>query len=119
VIDLNTGVRTAAARSHHPIARRDGPGQGAESQYAASPDGSQLAYVGTGEEGSPQIFIAGIDGTGIRQMTHHPVGAGSPARSPDGTSIAYQGGGGDRRDLYVLDVARVESTQIADGVALP
>ena len=43
----------------------------------------------------------------------------SPAWSPDGTSIAYQGGGSKLRDLFVLDVARGESTQIADGVALP
>jgi hypothetical protein len=116
VIDLNTGVRTPLPEAIIRSLGGTAEGEGAESHYAASPDGSQLAYVGTGEEGSPQIFIAGIDGTGIRQMTHHPVGAGSPAWSPDGTSIAYQGGGGDRRDLYVLDVASGKSTQIADGV---
>ena len=31
--------------------------------------------------------------------------------------IAYQGGGGRLRDIFVLDVATGESTQIADGVA--
>ena len=88
---------------------------------SASPDGSQHAYVGTGKEGSPQLFIsgAGIDGTQIRQVTHDPAGADWPAWSPDGTTIAYVGGSSNPRDLFVLDVARGESMQIADGVADP
>jgi Tol biopolymer transport system component len=85
-------------------------GKWAESLYAASPHESLLAYVGAGDEGSLQIFIAGIDGTGVRQVTHHPTGARSPAWSPDGTMIAYKGSGG----LFVLDVATGESTPIAD-----
>ena len=118
VIDLNTGVMTPLPKAIIRSLGETVEGKGAESQYAASPDGSLLAYVGTGEEGSPQIFIAGIDGTGIRQMTHDPVGAGSPAWSPDGTMIAYQGGSRNPRDLFVLHVARGETTRIADGVAL-
>jgi len=83
----------------------------------ASPDGSLLAYVGTGDEGTPQIFIAGIDGTGVRQMTHDPTGAISPAWSPDGTMIAYARTGirGGFTGLFVLDVATGESTQVTDG----
>jgi Tol biopolymer transport system component len=81
----------------------------------ASPDGSLLTYVGTGDEGTPQIFIAGIDGTGVRQMTHEPIGATSPAWSPDGTMIAYARIGSIRWEftgLFVLDVATGESTQV-------
>jgi Tol biopolymer transport system component len=78
-------------------------------RYAASSDGSRLAYVGVGEEGSLQVFVAGIDGTGVRQLTHDPRGAMFPAWSPDGTLIAYKGSGG----LLVLDVATGESTPIA------
>jgi Tol biopolymer transport system component len=48
-----------------------------------------VAFVGTGDEGSPQIFIAGIDGTGVSQLTHDPTGAMSPAWSPVGTRISY------------------------------
>jgi Tol biopolymer transport system component len=79
-------------------------------------DGSLLAYVGTGDEGTPQIFIAGIDGTGVRQMTHEPTGATSPAWSPDGTMIAYARAGiREVTGLFVLDVATGESTQVTDG----
>lgn len=119
MIDLNTGARTPLPEAIIRSLGETAKGRYAESQYAASPDGSLLAYVGTGDEGTPQIFHAGIDGTGVRQVTHDPTGAASPAWSPDGTTIAYVGGSRDPRDLFVLDVARGESTQIADGVALP
>jgi dipeptidyl aminopeptidase/acylaminoacyl peptidase len=130
VIDLNTRVMTPLPESiirtagetaeggwparlphncHQPVC--------GESRYAASPDGSLLAYVGTGDERTPQIFIAGIDGTGVRQMTHDPTGATSPAWSPDGTMIAYMtvaGMRGRTTGIFVLDVAAGESTQVTD-----
>jgi hypothetical protein len=123
VIDLNTGARTplpkAIIRSLGETGATDRARcsfrvqQPCLPQYAASPDGSQLAYVGTGDVGSPQILIAGIDGAGVRQVTHDPRGAASPAWSPDGTRIAYQGyGNGDVLNLFVLDVATGESRQI-------
>jgi Tol biopolymer transport system component len=121
VVDLNTGTMTPLpdAIIQASLGKTDEiEGQThvpAQTHYAVSPDGAQLAYVGTGEEGRPQIFIAGIDGTGIWQLTNDAIGANWPAWSPDGTKIAYEGGGGD---LFVVDVATGESAQIADGVAL-
>ena len=109
MIDLSTGVMTplpeAIIRS---VAK---PGANRLPRYAASPDGSRLAFLGTGDEGSSQIFVAGIDGTGIRQMTQHPTRAWAPAWSPDGTTIAFEGYYGDgARNLFVLDVATGWST---------
>ena len=101
-LDLRTGEKT-------PLAEDLAGGH----SFAASLDGSRLAYVETGEEGSPQIFIARIDGTGVRQVSHDPTGAAWPALSPDGTMIAYVGNGSG---LYVLDVATSESKRITDGV---
>lgn len=113
VIDLNTGVMTPLPEA---IIGSQGD-QGAVSLpvgYAASADGSLLAYVvgRTGNEGPLQIFIAGIDGIGVRQMTHDPIGPGELAWSPDGTRIAYVAR--FSLGLFVLDVATGESTQIID-----
>jgi Tol biopolymer transport system component len=119
VIDLNNGEKTplpeAIIRSRGTADERSLHASWA-SQYAASHDGSQLAYVGTGNDGNPQIFVAGIDGTGVRQVTHDSRAATSPAWSPDGTRIAYIGyGAGTVRNFFLLDVAARESTQITDG----
>ena len=109
VIDLNTGAMTPLPEA---IIRSLG-GPLFANQYAVSPDGSLIAYVGTGNE--TQVFIAGIDGTGVRQVTHDPNGAWSPAWSPDGSRIAYEAlDSGHVHSLFVLDVASGESTHITD-----
>ena len=115
VIDLDTGVMTPL-----PEAIVRSLGVRWVNQYAVSPDGSRLAYVGddSPDPGRPrvrddQIFIAGIDGVGVRQVTHAPNGAWSPAWSPDGTRIAYEAiDSGHQVGLYVFDVASGESTRI-------
>jgi Tol biopolymer transport system component len=81
-------------------------------RFAVSPDGSSLAFVGEGDDGTPQIFVAAIDGTDVRQVTHDPRQATSPAWSPDGTTIAYEDGIGGDANVFVLDIATGESRQI-------
>jgi Tol biopolymer transport system component len=91
-------------------------GRSSETKYAASSDGSMLAYVGLGDDDNPQIFVAGLDGRGIRQLTHDVREAMSPAWSPDGATIAYVGYGtewtGNRRRLFVVDVATGASRRV-------
>jgi Tol biopolymer transport system component len=113
VLDLNTGLMTSLPDTILRSLGKTGKG-GAGSEYAASPDGSTLAYVAPGEDGTNQIFVAGLEGSGVRQVTHDPVGASWPAWSPDATMIAYEGGGGVR-GLFVLDVATGEVTNVSDG----
>ena len=119
VLDLNTGEATrlpkAIIRSlGEDLSPRAAPSGG---RYAASPDGSTLAYVALGDDKVPQILVAGIDGTNVRQVTHDPNGATSPAWSPDRERIAYVGGDGDEGySLYVLDLAGGEATPILGGV---
>jgi Tol biopolymer transport system component len=114
LIDVNTGEKTplpdAFTRS------RAEQGTLSPSGYAVSPDGSLLAYVRDGDEGTNQIFIAGIDGTDVRQVTHDPMGAFEPAWSPDGTMIAYAGSAtkAGSRGLFVVDVASGEPTRLTE-----
>jgi Tol biopolymer transport system component len=110
VIDLTTRDMTPLPEA---ITGSLATGRFYNARFAASPDGSSLTFVGEGDDGRPQIFMAGIDGTGVRQVTHDRRGAFSPAWSPDGSRIAYVGyGSGKVENLFVLDVATGESTQI-------
>jgi Tol biopolymer transport system component len=125
VIDLNTGAITplpdsilesvGSARARSPSLPAGEPGQ-----YAASPDGSRIAYVGIAADGSRQIFTAWIDGRRVRQMTNSPRGAHWPAWSPDGTRIAYVAyTSAHFRHIFVLDVKTGESSQVTHGARTP
>ena len=114
VIDLANGQMTPLPDA---IIRSLG-GSVLSGHYAVSPDGSQLAFTGLGDDGMPQIFIAEIDGTRVRQVTHVPRGATSPAWSPDGTKIAYEGSDnrpGGNGHLFVLDLATRDSAALDVG----
>jgi WD40 repeat protein len=117
-IDLSTGVMTPLPDAI--VVSVADFGRSSWSRYAASPDGSMLAYVGIGDDWNPQIFIAGIDGTGVRQLTHDSREAMSPAWSPDGTRVAYAGYGADCAarvpNLFVAEIANGRSTQVTDAV---
>lgn len=103
-LDLETGEKTPL-----PAALVGESGAGS---FAVSPDGSTLAFLARGDDGNSQIFVAELDGTERRQVTHESRGAGFPAWSPDGTAIAYEGyGDGTVRNLFVVDVATGVTTQ--------
>jgi Tol biopolymer transport system component len=100
LIDLNTGEKTQLPKS---IA-----GFG----YAASPDGTMVAYVSLDDAGMSQFFIARVDGTDVQQVTQR--GAWGPFDwSPDGAAIAYPSGWEeDVTNIFVLDLATEETSQV-------
>jgi len=102
LLDLNTGEMTSLPEG----ARGSG--------YAASPDGTRLAYTKQSDEGTTQIVVANLDGSRTQQVTHGFEAAFEPAWSPDGSKIAFIGHhDGDLRDLFVLDLATGVSTQLS------
>ena len=118
LIDVNTGETTPLSEAIIGPGR-DLTGQAGriDGRYAASPDASRLAFIGQGEQGTPQIFIANLDGSDVRQVTNQPTSAIMPAWSPDGGSIAYIGNShADGGNLFVLDIATGASSQIGDEV---
>jgi Tol biopolymer transport system component len=90
--------------------------------YAASPDGSRLAY-GTCCSGADVMTVANVDGTDPHTLDS-PEGLNSyGARwSPDGTKLVYQerdGGGdtamtGDVGNLFLHDLSSGRRTQLTD-----
>jgi Tol biopolymer transport system component len=104
LIDLNTGEMTPVPKS---IAGNFG--------YAVSPDRTMVAY--SSYTGTPQIFIASLDGTDVQQVTHDQRGAADPDWSPDGAAIAYESGpyplgDGDVSNIFVVDLATGETSQV-------
>jgi Tol biopolymer transport system component len=100
---------------------------GSGSGYAVSPDGTMVAYTsvvgarlttsGDMIPGRPQVFTANLDFTDVQQVTHDQRGASAPAWSPDGKAIAYMSGDytsgdGDHSDIFVLDLATGQTSQV-------
>lgn len=82
--DLVTGARHAVARY-----------SGTDMSPAVSPDGRRVALI-LSKSGSPNLFVANLDGAGLRQLTFDREVKESPCWSPDGGTICYStvmGGG--------------------------
>ncbi len=83
-----------------------------------SPDGKQIAYVGT-EAGRPALFVVPADGSAPPRRIYVPASGGSlydePEWSTDGSQIAFTGPGGiyvvkpDGSGLKQLRAGRVDS----------
>lgn len=74
---LTTGARTAVAR--HP---------GGNYSPAVSPDGSKVAMI-LSKGGSPDLYVANIDGSGLKQLTKTREAEFSPCWSPDGKTVCF------------------------------
>jgi len=78
------------------------------------PDGSVLAFEATADDGSTQIFAAGVVGDPIvaEQITDVMPNAIAPAFSPDGESMAWFRAADDRQSgiVYVRDLASGQDT---------
>ena len=71
-----------------------------------SPDGKRMIFIKI-LEGREQLFVANVDGSSEKQLTHDSVDLEDPAWSPDGKRVAYVRLEGDGRQnaLIVMDLA--------------
>ena len=66
------------------------------------PAGRRLAFV-MSVDGAPELFSAGLDGSGSRQLTRHRAIDISPSWSPDGKLIAFVSDRSGSPQVYVMD----------------
>ena len=85
-------------------------------QLRVSPDGKNVAFVWQNH-----IWLVGIDGTNLRQLTNSNLGERAPAWSPDGKSLAFLWGNqvatyidASCPELYVTSAAAHRVTLPAD-----
>jgi TolB protein len=56
-----------------------------------------------------EVFVANLDGTGMKNLTNNPTFEGWPAWSPDGKRIAFAG---NRNGIYQLFVMNADGSDV-------
>jgi Tol biopolymer transport system component len=70
-----------------------------------SPDGKWIVFV-SDRDGDEELFVMGVDGSGLRRLTSNRVPDSTPAWSPDGRLIAFASArASDGRELYVMSAS--------------
>lgn len=85
---------------------------------AWSPNGRTIAFQGGGTDDLLRIFLVGVNGRDLRQLTNMPVGAEGetdPAWSPDGRSIAFSSDRDGDREIYVIHADGTGLQKITDN----
>ena len=88
--NLTTGER-------RPFAKFAGLNSGA----VVSPDGTRVAMI-LSKAGSPDVWVADINGGNLTQLTKTREDESSPCWSPDGAKICYASRQNERRSLFVI-----------------
>ena len=104
-VDLTTGKATPLPDGIAP----------SDSNYAVSPDHTKVVY----NPSSPSLYMANMDGTGVRQITSGRSSAVGAQWSPDGSELVYQQRPLDPNsvalgNLFIYDVRTGRSTQITN-----
>lgn len=106
--NLGSGARVAFSRH-----------SGLNTSATVSPDGSRVAMI-LSKSGSPEVWIANTDGSGLKQLTKTPEDESSPCWSPDGKWICYATKQGGVRGLFKVSASGGAAQRIVTrGVSNP
>src|SRR4029453_11575724 len=74
---------------------------GMSTAAAVSPDGRKVAMI-LSKGGSPNVYVSGIEGSGLTRLTTTVQGDSSPCWSADGSTICYSSRAGGPSTLYTV-----------------
>ena len=83
-----------------------------------SPDGRRMIFLKL-IEGREQMFVANVDGSEERQLSHDSVDIEDPAWSPDGREVAFVRIEGGRNSLEVMDIASGQRRRLSPPAQSP
>jgi uncharacterized protein (TIGR03437 family) len=85
-----------------------------------SDDGQRVLFVSSAStEGSPQVFVVGADGSGLRQISHEAAGIQSAALSGDGSIAWVLSGDGSVLRLRIDSAGREQIIGPSVDIPLP
>ncbi|MFZ9521165.1 MAG: hypothetical protein ACO3A4_11880 [Silvanigrellaceae bacterium] len=77
---------------------------------------TKIAFAATRKAGEPrQIFLANLDGTGLRQVTNNGSINMSPSWSPDGTKLTYTSFRDGKADIFVYNMLTQKTSKLTAG----
>lgn len=88
--ELSSGIRKVIARY-----------SGSNISPAVSPDGKRVAMI-LSKAGSPNLYVANIDGSGLQRLTTTKEGESCPCWSPDGNTICFTSRSSGSTALYTI-----------------
>jgi TolB protein len=108
-------VTDPEGRNPRAVAPSPGAREGAP---AWAPDGRRIAFA-SDRDGNWEIYDVGVDGEGVRRLTHDPAQDLAPAYSPDGRTIVFSS---DRTSdgelhLFAMDADGSGVRQITSGAS--
>jgi dipeptidyl aminopeptidase/acylaminoacyl peptidase len=85
--------------------------------FKVSPDGSKVVFVLRttdldANKGRMDLWMIGVDGSGLRQLTSHEGNESDPAWAPDGKSIYFLAARSGSNQIWRLPLEGGEATQV-------
>jgi dipeptidyl aminopeptidase/acylaminoacyl peptidase len=110
---------TANGEDTHPFSVHDMLAMDRISDPQVSPDGKWVAFVLRttdleANKGRTDVWLVGVDGSGLKRLTSDPASDTGPRWSPDGKTILFLSTRSGSSQIWRIRVAGGEAEQVAD-----